>query len=189
MNVARRAAGKPLATHIWLWGLGRTPRLPPFAELHGKQGAMITAVDLLRGLAKLIGWQRIDVPGATGYIDTDYAAKGRYAVAALKDTDFVCVHVEATDEASHEGDAAAKIEALRQIDRHIVGPLWAALRARAMRGSWSVPIIRPLFARGRTAMATCPLRWPAAAFGPTPPCITTIRRPAARRSYFPRAGS
>ncbi len=90
---------------------------------------MITAVDLLRGLAKLIGWRRIDVPGATGYIDTDYAAKGRYAVAALKDTDFVCVHVEATDEASHQGDAAAKIEALRQIDRHIVGPLWAAVRA------------------------------------------------------------
>ena len=84
---------------------------------------MITAVDLLRGLAQLIGWRRIDVPGATGYLDTDYAAKGRYAVAALKDVDLVCVHVEATDEASHQGDAAAKIEALEEIDRHIVGPL------------------------------------------------------------------
>ena len=110
VNVARRAAGKPPATNIWLWGLGSTPSLTPFAELYGKQGAMITAVDLLRGLATLIGWKRIEVPGATGYIDTDYAAKGRYAVDALKDVDLVCVHVEATDEASHEGNAAAKVK-------------------------------------------------------------------------------
>ena len=82
-------------------------------------GAMITAVDLLRGLATLLGWRRIEVPGATGYLDTDYAAKGRYAVEALKDVDLVCVHVEATDEASHEGNAAAKVEALEQIDRQL----------------------------------------------------------------------
>jgi 2,3-bisphosphoglycerate-independent phosphoglycerate mutase len=129
VNVARRQEGKPPATNIWLWGLGGTPQLTPFVQLYGKRGAMITAVDLLRGLAVLIGWQRIDVPGATGYIDTDYAAKGRYAVQALKDFDLVCVHVEATDEASHEGNAAAKIEALEQIDRHIVAPVHAALRA------------------------------------------------------------
>jgi 2,3-bisphosphoglycerate-independent phosphoglycerate mutase len=101
--------------------------LIPFAQLHGIQGAMITAVDLLRGIAQLMGWRRIDVPGATGYIDTDYAAKGRYAIAALKDVDIVCVHVEATDEASHAGDVAAKVHALEQIDRHIVGPVLAAL--------------------------------------------------------------
>ncbi|HLA83467.1 MAG TPA: cofactor-independent phosphoglycerate mutase [Thermoguttaceae bacterium] len=130
VNVARRAAGKPAATSMWLWGQGRVPRLAPFAELHGKRGAMITAVDLLRGLAALMGWRRIDVPGATGYTDTDYAAKGRYACAALADVDLVAVHVEATDEASHEGDVAAKIEALEQIDRHIVGPLHEALRAQ-----------------------------------------------------------
>jgi 2,3-bisphosphoglycerate-independent phosphoglycerate mutase len=128
VNTARRAAGKPPATNIWLWGLGSTPSLKPFAELYGKQGAMITAVDLLRGLAKLIGWRRIDVPGATGYLDTDYAAKGRYAVEALQNVDVVCVHVEATDEASHEGDAAAKVKALEEIDRHIVGPVHAALK-------------------------------------------------------------
>ena len=74
---------------------------------------MITAVDLLRGLATLIGWQRIEVPGATGYTDTDYAAKGRAAIAALQSTDVVCVHVEATDEASHEGDVAAKVTRAR----------------------------------------------------------------------------
>ncbi len=128
VNIARRAAGKPPATNIWLWGLGSTPSLTPFSQLYGKQGAMITAVDLLRGLAALIGWKRIEVPGATGYIDTDYAAKGRYAVKALNDVDLVCVHVEATDEASHEGNADVKVKALEEIDRHIVGPVHAALK-------------------------------------------------------------
>jgi len=130
VNQLRRLAGTLPATNIWLWGLGRTPRLPSFAKAYGKTGAMITAVDLLRGLAALVGWKRIEVPGATGYTDTDYAAKGRYAVAALDDVDLVCVHVEATDEASHEGDAAAKVKALEEIDRHIVAPLHDALRQR-----------------------------------------------------------
>ncbi len=130
VNVRRRAAGKLPATNIWLWGQGRTPDVPPFAQVYGKQGAMITAVDLLRGLAALIGWRRIDVPGATGYLDTDYAAKGRAAIRALDDVDLVCVHVEATDEASHEGNARAKIAALEEIDRHIVGPLHRAMRER-----------------------------------------------------------
>jgi 2,3-bisphosphoglycerate-independent phosphoglycerate mutase len=129
VNIARRAAGKLPATNVWLWGQGRAPALRPFADVYGKRGAMITAVDLLRGLAALIGWERIEVPGATGYLDTDYAAKGRYAVDALRRTDIVCVHVEATDEASHEGNCAAKIKALEEIDRHIVGPLHAALQA------------------------------------------------------------
>jgi 2,3-bisphosphoglycerate-independent phosphoglycerate mutase len=131
VNVSRRRAGRLPATNIWLWGQGRTPALKPFADVYGPRGAMITAVDLLRGVAALIGWRRIDVPGATGYLDTDYAAKGRYAVEALKDkdTDIVCVHVEATDEASHEGNADAKIRALEEIDRHIVGPVHEALSA------------------------------------------------------------
>ena len=128
VNVARRAAGKLPATNIWLWGQGRTPALRPFADVYGRRGAMITAVDLLRGVAALLGWQRIEVPGATGYLDTDYAAKGRYAVDALPGTDVVCVHVEATDEASHEGRTDAKIKALEEIDRHIVGPLHEALK-------------------------------------------------------------
>jgi 2,3-bisphosphoglycerate-independent phosphoglycerate mutase len=129
VNVARSAAGQLPATNVWLWGLGRAPRLRPFRDVYGCSGKMITAVDLLRGVAALIGWERIEVPGATGYTDTDYAAKGRYAVAALPTTDLICVHVEATDEASHEGDVAAKIKALEEIDRHIVAPLLDALRA------------------------------------------------------------
>ena len=127
-NARRRAAGKLPATNIWLWGLGSTPRLTPFAQRYGIQGAMITAVDLLRGLAVLLGWRRIEVPGATGYTDTDYAAKGRYAVQALEESDLVCVHVEATDEASHEGDTAAKVKALEAIDEHIVAPVFEALK-------------------------------------------------------------
>lgn len=128
INATRRQAGKLPATNIWLWGLGCTPKLPSFAERYGVRGAMITAVDLLRGLAELLGWRRIEVPGATGYTDTDYAAKGRYAVEALQEVDLVCVHVEATDEASHEGDGAAKVKALEAIDRHIVGPVYEALK-------------------------------------------------------------
>ncbi len=130
VNAARVAAGKPPATNLWLWGLGRAPALKPFAEVYGgRRGAMITAVDLLRGLAVLLGWDRIEVPGATGYLDTDYAAKGRYAIEALDKYDVVCVHVEATDEASHEGRTDAKIEALERIDRDIVAPLHTALLA------------------------------------------------------------
>ncbi len=128
VNIARQQAGKLPATNVWLWGLGKRPSLPAFSQVYGKQGAMITAVDLLRGLATLIGWSRIEVPGATGYTDTDYAAKGRYAIEALATTDLVCVHVEATDEASHEGDVAAKVKALEEIDRHIVRPLCDALQ-------------------------------------------------------------
>ena len=107
-------SGKRPATQIWLWGQGKAPTLRPFAEVYGKRGAIISAVDLVRGVGVLLGWKRIDVPGATGYLDTDYAAKGRYAVAALTDHDLVCVHVEAPDEASHEGRADAKVKALER---------------------------------------------------------------------------
>jgi 2,3-bisphosphoglycerate-independent phosphoglycerate mutase len=135
VNRARVAAGKRPATQVWLWGQGRAPHLRPFAEVYGKRGAILSAVDLVRGVGVLLGWTRIDVPGATGYLDTDYAAKGRYGVAALKDHDLVCVHVEAPDEASHEGRADAKVKALEEIDRHIVGPLLEALPAY---GDWRI---------------------------------------------------
>lgn len=139
VNQTRAARGQRVATHVWLWGLGQAPRLTAFHERFGLKGAMITAVDLLRGLAHLVGWDCIDVPGATGYLDTDYRAKGQYAVAALERYDVVCVHVEATDEASHEGRAAAKVEALERIDDDIVSPLWSALNARGEFRIWITP--------------------------------------------------
>lgn len=119
--------GKPPATQIWLWGQGKAPAVPPFRETYGPRGAILSAVDLVRGVGVLLGWHRIDVPGATGYLDTNYANKGTWAVEALGAFDLVCVHVEAPDEASHEGKADEKVKALERIDEHIVGPLLEAL--------------------------------------------------------------
>jgi len=123
VNQARLAAGKRPATHVWLWGAGKAPAMPAFADLHHVSATMITAVDLLRGLASLAGWKRREVEGATGYLDTDYAAKGRAAMEELASADLVCVHVEAPDEASHEGNTAEKIAAIEKIDALIVAPL------------------------------------------------------------------
>jgi 2,3-bisphosphoglycerate-independent phosphoglycerate mutase len=124
--------------------------------VYGPKGAIISAVDLVRGVGVLLGWTRIDVPGATGYLDTDYAAKGRAAVEALRTYDLVCVHVEAPDEASHEGKADEKVKALERIDEHIVGPLRAAL---PRHGEWRI-LVSP---DHRT-----PLRTRAHAYGAVP---------------------
>jgi 2,3-bisphosphoglycerate-independent phosphoglycerate mutase len=124
LNRQRAESGKPPATQVWLWGQGNAPAMPSFQTQYGKSAAVITAVDLLRGLGRLLDWQIVEVPGATGYLDTDYAAKGQAAIETLRSgVDFVVVHVEATDEASHEGDALAKVAALEKIDHEIVGPV------------------------------------------------------------------
>jgi 2,3-bisphosphoglycerate-independent phosphoglycerate mutase len=135
VNRARQARGERPATQIWLWGQGRAPHLRPFAEVYGKRGAISSGVDLVRGVGALLGWARIDAPGVTDYLDNDYAAQGRAAIAALRDVDLVCVHVEAPDEASHEGRADAKVKALEEIDQHIVGPLLEALPGY---GAWRI---------------------------------------------------
>ncbi len=129
VNRTRAELNESPATHIWLWGPGKRPNLPPFERLYGLRGAMITAVDLLAGIAALIGWDRLDVPGITGYHDTDYAAKGRYACSALEVYDIVCVHVEAPDEASHQADAQTKVASIEAIDEHIVGPVAEKLQS------------------------------------------------------------
>ena len=149
VNVVRQGYGKLPATNVWLWGLGRAPTLERFDLAYGVHGAMITAVDLLRGLATLVGWKRIEVEGATGYIDTDYAAKGRAAIKALDDVDLICVHIEAPDEASHQGDVKEKVKAIEEIDRHVVAPLVEALKAR---GDYRVMISpdHPTFVRTKT---------------------------------------
>jgi 2,3-bisphosphoglycerate-independent phosphoglycerate mutase len=127
VNLERSRAGKPTANSLWLWGQGKAPTVPKFFDIRGLNGAIISAVDLVRGVGVLAGWHRIDVPGATGYLDTDYAAKGRAAIEALDHFDIVCVHVEAPDEASHEGRHQAKVEAIERIDHDIVAPIRAAL--------------------------------------------------------------
>jgi 2,3-bisphosphoglycerate-independent phosphoglycerate mutase len=129
-NEANAARSDNAATQIWLWGIGKRPALTPFKDRFGVHSAVITAVDLLRGIGRLLGWNVIEVEGATGYLDTDYVAKGRAAIETLQDHDFVIVHVEASDEASHEGEADAKVEALERIDADIVGPIHEHLKSQ-----------------------------------------------------------
>ena len=123
VNEVRLSLGENTANMLWLWGGGRRPRLEPFAERYGLSGAMISAVDLLRSLGMLMGFDILKVPGATGYLDTDYAAKGEYACKALEDHDLVVVHVEAPDEASHGGKALEKLKSLERIDQDVVAPI------------------------------------------------------------------
>ncbi|HBR15540.1 MAG TPA: cofactor-independent phosphoglycerate mutase [Candidatus Omnitrophica bacterium] len=111
------------ANMIWLWGQGTRPHLPSFKEKFGVDGAIISAVDLVNGIGKLAGLEIIHVPGATGYIDTDYLGKARHALKALKNKDFVYIHIEAPDEAGHNGDLQAKISSIERIDKEIVGTI------------------------------------------------------------------
>lgn len=129
VNRRRRERGERWATHIWLWGQGTSMRLETLESRYGLKGAAITAVDILRGIALGMGMDLIEVAGATGYIDTDYDAKGRAALAALDRYDVVVVHVEAPDEAAHQGMADEKRAALERIDEAIVGPLRRKLRS------------------------------------------------------------
>ncbi|HSG69184.1 MAG TPA: cofactor-independent phosphoglycerate mutase [Planctomycetaceae bacterium] len=156
-HAGNQARGELAASGIWLWGQGKAPALEPFVEKFGKRGAVITAVDLLRGLGALLGWKIVEVDGATGYLDTDYAAKGRAAIETLQgETDLVVVHVEATDEASHEGEVEEKIKAVEQIDRHIVGPLHDWLKSQ---GAYRLLISpdHPTFLRTKThSHGDCP---------------------------------
>ncbi len=128
VNRRRRDEGQPPANMIWLWGQGRPCLLPSFAVQHGVPGLAIAAVDLIRGIAKCAGLAAPEVPGATGNLETDYAAKGRLAVDSLARYPFVLVHVEAPDEAAHQGRAEQKVWAIEQIDQHVVGPVLEQLR-------------------------------------------------------------
>ena len=160
VNAERKAKGLREATHFWLWGLGKTPSLESFQSRYGLRGAMITAVDLLRGLAALVGWDRIEVPGATGYLDTNYAGKGQAAIDALNKYDIVCVHIEAPDEASHEGRVDEKIKALEAIDRDIVAPIHRALQGHGeyrilITPDHPTPVSTKKHSHGWVPFATC----------------------------------
>jgi len=126
VNKARLENGKRQANSLWLWGQGCRPSMPTFREKYGIEGAMISAVDLTKGIGKYAGFEVINVPGATGWIDTNYVGKAEYALEALKTRDIVYVHVEAPDEAGHTGDLKSKLKAIEDFDEFIVG--------RVMRG-------------------------------------------------------
>ncbi len=124
VNVRRKAEGKAPATAVWLWGEGRKPSLPGFAELYGVRGSVISAVDLVQGIGLCAGLRVIRVPGATANYHTDFAAKGRAAVDALRGgDDFVYIHVEAPDECGHRREINEKIYSIEQIDHKIVAPV------------------------------------------------------------------
>jgi len=127
VNQKRIAADKLPATSIWLWGQGKAPSMPTYAEQYGLSGAVVSAVDLVKGIGVLAGLEVLNVPGATGWLDTNYEGKIHAALDALNRHDFVYVHVEAPDETAHQGRADLKIQAIEDFDKRIVAPAMAYL--------------------------------------------------------------
>lgn len=134
VNKARIARGKRPANSIWLWGEGKRAELTPFKEKYGVSGAMISAVDLLKGIGKFADMDVIEVEGATGYIDTNFKGKAEAAIKALKDgADFVYVHMEAPDECGHRAEVENKVKAIEIIDEQVLGPMLEAFRDEDIR--------------------------------------------------------
>lgn len=138
VSKARLKAGKEPATQIWLWGQGRSSSLPSYKDTYGLTGGVISAVDLVRGIGRLAGLETVQVPGATGFIDTNFAGKASAALGILRKRDFVFVHLEAPDECSHMGNLDLKIKAIEAFDREIVGPVREGLDS--MRCSYRLVI-------------------------------------------------
>lgn len=130
INLVRIDLKENPANMIWLWGQGKKPSMPKFFEKYGLQGSVISAVDLIKGLGKILGLNVINVPGATGYYDTDYEGKAQAALKSLEDKDFVFLHVEAPDEAGHNGDLREKITAIERFDQLVVGTVLGAFKRK-----------------------------------------------------------
>jgi len=139
VNQRRLKEGKTPANMLWFWGQGTAATFPPFEKEYGLKGACISAVDIVRGLGTLVGFDIIKVPGITGYFDTNYQGKAEYALKALDDHDFVLIHVEPTDEAGHMGDVQKKIQAIEDTDRLVVGTMLEGLKRRG--GSYAVLVV------------------------------------------------
>jgi 2,3-bisphosphoglycerate-independent phosphoglycerate mutase len=130
VNQKRIDAGKPPATQIWLWGQGTEPAIQPYDQRIGLAGGVITAVDLIRGIGKLAGLRVIEVEGATGLPDTNFEGKAQAALDVLQEDDFVCIHVEATDEMGHQGDLELKTQSARDFDQRLVRHVVEGLNER-----------------------------------------------------------
>ena len=128
INKVRKDLGENQVSSIWLWGHGKKAQMESFEKKFGLKGAAITAVDLVRGLSKLVGFDLIKVPGITGFVDTNYQGKANAAIEALKKYDIVFIHIEGPDEAGHSGNAELKKKGVEMIDKHIVGPVYKALQ-------------------------------------------------------------
>lgn len=136
LNKQRVAEGKDPANSIWPWAGGYRPKMVPLTETYPqiKRGAVITAVDLIKGIGRYAGLRNIEVEGATGLFDTNYEGKAQAAIEALKTDDFVYLHVEASDEAGHEGNLALKLRTIEDLDRRVVGPIYEAVK------DWDEPV-------------------------------------------------
>ncbi len=130
INLVRIDLKENPANMIWLWGQGKKLSMPKFLEKYGLSGSVISAVDLIKGLGKILGLDVIKVAGATGYYDTDYEGKAKAALKSLEKKDFVFVHVEAPDEAGHNGDLREKITAIERFDQLVVGTILKALKRK-----------------------------------------------------------
>jgi len=128
INLVRIDLKENPANMIWLWGQGKRPTMPKFSEKYNLAGSVISAVDLIKGLGKLLGLEVINVPGATGYYDTNYEGKAKAALKSLENNDFVFVHVEAADEAGHNGDLREKITAIERFDQLVLGTILQAFK-------------------------------------------------------------
>jgi len=128
LNKKRAAEGKLPVSSIWLWGHGKSPRIDTFHSLYGLTGAVISAVDLIKGIGIYAGLEVVTVEGATGYIDTNYEGKVEAALKALETKDYVYLHVEAPDEASHSGNLEHKLKAIEDFDSRVVGPILEGVR-------------------------------------------------------------
>ena len=135
VNLRRQAEGKDMANSIWPWSPGYRPAMRTLKEMYGfEQGAVISAVDLIRGIGVYAGLKVLHVEGATGLYDTNYEGKAQAALEALKENDFVYLHIEASDEAGHEGDVALKVKTIENLDRRAVGPIYEAVK------QWDEPV-------------------------------------------------
>lgn len=135
VNREREENGRAPATDIWLWGEGTAPALPSFEEVYGVSGAVVSAVDLVKGIGECAGMEVIEVPGATGYLDTNYEGKVEYALKSLEANNLVMIHIEATDETGHTGKTELKVRAVEDFDSKVVGP---ALKGMERFGEFKV---------------------------------------------------
>jgi len=136
VNVKRVKRGENPGNMIWPWGHGRRPKIRPLKEVYGVKGAVISAVDIVRGIGVLAGMDVVDVPGATGFYDTNYEGKADYALKSLKENDLVLIHIEAPDEASHIGDPGLKVKTIEDIDKRLIGRL-----LQHLEGDYTIAIL------------------------------------------------
>jgi 2,3-bisphosphoglycerate-independent phosphoglycerate mutase len=140
INQQRRREGRREANATWPWGQGRAPQMPSFTARFALTGSVISAVDLIKGIGIYAGLRVITVPGATGYLDTNYQGKAEHALQALEKDDFVYVHVEAPDEASHNGDLDAKIAAIEAFDEKVVGTICKGME-QEHKGNYKIMVL------------------------------------------------